>query len=183
MHVTNICQTRLHPIQLNTFEEKMNRKLSYIVIWTLVRLNTNIDLILSMKRLLSSKGTITQNSLKSCLTLPCWYSLDDSCCVLSDEYPFAIVSVIFQLFPHQFLMTKLATRSTKVDMNLLLQPTYQVNRNKRYVIEHLPLNDLIPIIGMCYRRKRPPKLTRQVRFSGSKYYWPLPKPSVLIGLK
>ena len=36
--------------------------------------------------------------LKTIETLSCWYSLESSQWVLSDEYPFAMVSVIFQLF-------------------------------------------------------------------------------------
>ena len=32
------------------------------------------------------------------MILSCWYSLESSCRVLSDEYPFARVSVIFQRF-------------------------------------------------------------------------------------
>ena len=41
-------------------------------------------------------------------------SIKSSCWVLSDEYPLARYSVIFQLFSHQFLLTKLATSSTRV---------------------------------------------------------------------
>ena len=56
----------------------------------------------------------TQRFLKTIRTLSCWYSLESSLLVLSDEYPFARVSVIFQLFPHQFVFTKFATSSTRV---------------------------------------------------------------------
>ena len=38
-----------------------------------------------------------QKIIKTILTLSMWYSLDSSHWVLSDEYPFAMVSVIFQL--------------------------------------------------------------------------------------
>ena len=40
----------------------------------------------------------TQRFLKTIQTLSCWYSLEISRRVLSDEYPFARVSVIFQDF-------------------------------------------------------------------------------------
>ena len=39
-----------------------------------------------------------QNLMKIILTLSYWYSLESSCWVLSDEYPFAMVLVIFQFF-------------------------------------------------------------------------------------
>ena len=51
---------------------------------------------------------------KTFQTLPCWYSLDSPREVLSDEYPYARVSVISQLFSHCFVVTKLTTSSTKV---------------------------------------------------------------------
>ena len=44
------------------------------------------------------QSTRTQIFLKTIQTLSCWYSLDSSRGVLSDEYPFARVSVIFQDF-------------------------------------------------------------------------------------
>ena len=45
------------------------------------------------------KGTITQILfLKTFEILSCWNSLESSCWILSDEYPFARASVIFQLF-------------------------------------------------------------------------------------
>ena len=44
------------------------------------------------------QSTRTQRFLKIFLTLSCWYSLDSSRQVLSDEYPFDRVSVIFQVF-------------------------------------------------------------------------------------
>ena len=42
--------------------------------------------------------TKKQKIMKIILTLSCWYSLERSRWVLSDEYPFARVSVIFQVF-------------------------------------------------------------------------------------
>ena len=45
-----------------------------------------------------AQSSMTQKSLKTILTLSCWYSLNSSRWVLSDEYPFARVSIIFQNF-------------------------------------------------------------------------------------
>ena len=42
--------------------------------------------------------TRTQRSLETLQTLSWWYSSKSSCSVLSDEYPFARVSIIFQDF-------------------------------------------------------------------------------------
>ena len=44
------------------------------------------------------QSTRMERFLKTIQTLSCWYSLDRSRRVLSDEYPFARVSVIFYLF-------------------------------------------------------------------------------------
>ena len=44
------------------------------------------------------QSTRTQIFLKTIQTLSCWYSLERSRGVLSDEYPFAKVSVIFRGF-------------------------------------------------------------------------------------
>ena len=44
------------------------------------------------------QSTRTQSVLKTIETLSCWYSLDSSRWVLSDEYPFPRVSIIFQFF-------------------------------------------------------------------------------------
>ena len=56
---------------------------------------------------------MTQNILKTIRTLSCWYSLESSRWVLSDEYPFARVSVI-SVFLHHFELVKLATSSISV---------------------------------------------------------------------
>ena len=47
------------------------------------------------------------------ITLSCWYLLESSHLVLSDEYPYARVSVIFQFFSHHFVLAKLATSSIR----------------------------------------------------------------------
>ena len=60
------------------------------------------------------QSTRMQHFLKNIQTLSCWYSLDSSRLVLSDEYPYARVSVIFQFFLHNFGLTKLATSSIRV---------------------------------------------------------------------
>ena len=44
------------------------------------------------------QSTRRHQSLKTIWTLSCWYSLDSSWWVLSDEYPYARVSIIFQVF-------------------------------------------------------------------------------------
>ena len=46
--------------------------------------------------------------------LSCWYSLDSSCGVHSDEYPYTRVSVIFSRSLHYFVLTKLASNSIRV---------------------------------------------------------------------
>ena len=44
------------------------------------------------------QSTRMQSFLKTILTLSCWYSLDSSQWVLSDEYPCVRVSIIFSFF-------------------------------------------------------------------------------------
>ena len=46
--------------------------------------------------------------------MSCWYLLDSSRRVLSDEYPCASVSVVFQVFLHHFVLANLATSSIGV---------------------------------------------------------------------
>ena len=46
--------------------------------------------------------------------MSCWYSLDSSHQVLSDEYPCARISIIFQIFLHYFVLAKLATSNIRV---------------------------------------------------------------------
>ena len=53
----------------------------------------------------NAKATFVQNTRM----LFCWYSLDSSRGVLSDEYPFARVSVILSGFLHHFILAKFAT--------------------------------------------------------------------------
>ena len=48
--------------------------------------------------------------------MSCWYSLDNPRWVLSFEYPFARVSVIFQFFLQHFVLAKLATSSIRVNI-------------------------------------------------------------------
>ena len=55
--------------------------------------------------------TRMQSFLKTIFILSCWYSLESSREVLSDEYPCARVSVIFPGFLHHFVFAKLATKS------------------------------------------------------------------------
>ena len=58
--------------------------------------------------------------LRTIQTLSCWYPLESSRQVLSDEYPFARFSVIFQLlFFHRFALAKLVTSSIQVNAFLL----------------------------------------------------------------
>ena len=60
------------------------------------------------------QSTRTQIFSKTIETLPCWHSLESSRRVLSYEYPFARVSVIFQVFFYHFVLAKLATSSIRV---------------------------------------------------------------------
>ena len=55
-------------------------------------------LTLLMLRLLSFKAQGCKDFWKNIWTLSYWYSLESSCWGLSNEYPFARVSVIFQVF-------------------------------------------------------------------------------------
>ena len=57
------------------------------------------------------QSTRMQCFLNTILTLSCWYSLDSSRWVLSDEYPFAR---FFVLFFHHFVLAKAATTSIRV---------------------------------------------------------------------
>ena len=56
------------------------------------------NLTLLMLRLLSSNAQKSKKKMKIILTLSSWYSLESSCWALSDEYPFAMVSIICKLF-------------------------------------------------------------------------------------
>ena len=64
-------------------------------------------LTLPMLRLLSSKAQGC-SLLKTIQTLSCWYSLDSSRWVLSDECPCARVSVIFQCFFASFCVGQIS---------------------------------------------------------------------------
>ena len=55
-------------------------------------------LTLLMLRLFFFKKHKNAESFVNLLNWPYWYSLESSCRVLSDEYPYTRVSVIFQLF-------------------------------------------------------------------------------------
>ena len=57
------------------------------------------------------QSTMMQRFLKTILTLSCWFSLESSRWVLSDEYPYAEVSLIFQFFCIILHILKLATSS------------------------------------------------------------------------
>ena len=72
--------------------------------------------------------TRTQIFSKTIETLSCWYSLEGSSRVLSYEYPFARVSVIFQcFFLHHFAFAKLATSSIRVKKTLCYDALNIVN--------------------------------------------------------
>ena len=64
------------------------------------------------------RSTRTGRFLKTIQTLSCWYSLDSSRWVLSvsNEYPCARVTNIFQGFSHRFILAKLATSSIRVNI-------------------------------------------------------------------
>ena len=59
-------------------------------------------------------GRKMRKLLKTIQTLSCWYSLESSRRVLSDEYPFVRVSVLFSVFWHNFVLTKSATSSIRI---------------------------------------------------------------------
>ena len=82
-------------------------------------------LTLSILRLLSSKAQELKISLQIIITLSSWYSLESPHRVLSDEYPFARVSVIFQLFSHYFVLIKLATSSIRVKVVMSARQFYR----------------------------------------------------------
>ena len=82
---------------------KMTETLSYGTHLTLLNAETTFV-----------EGTRTQKPLKIIETLSSWYLLESSHWVLSDEYPFARVSVFFQLFSHYFVLVKLASSSIRV---------------------------------------------------------------------
>ena len=64
----------------------------------------------------------TQRFLKTIQTLSCWYSLESSRGVLSDEHPFARVSIIVQGFLHYFVLAKLATTFIRVNRANMSMP-------------------------------------------------------------
>ena len=74
----------------------------------------SLYLTLSMLRVLSFMGEKCEKLLKTIQTLLCWYSLESSRRELSDEYPFARVSVIFQVFCIISYLAKSATSSIRV---------------------------------------------------------------------
>ena len=109
-----------------------------------------------------------QRFLKNIWTLSCWYSLESSCWVLSDEYPFARVSVIFQVSASFFVLAKLATSSVRVNtkvcypflwcletvLNCLTYKSLFVNNNQVCPV----LNDSsteLQIMFQCYNTKGP----------------------------
>ena len=61
------------------------------------------------------QSTRKQTFLWNIETLSCWYSLESSYWVLSDEYPCASDSVIFLDFVPHFVLAKLATSSIRVN--------------------------------------------------------------------
>ena len=68
-----------------------------------------------------------QKLLKTIQTLSCWYSLERSRRVLSDEYPFARFSVIFQVFSHDFVLAKSVTSSIRAKYQTPVQRVFLVS--------------------------------------------------------
>ena len=91
--------------------DKISRQLPAIVILVLNPFNAEASFV---------QSTRTQRSLKTLLTLSSWYSLNSSRQVISDEYPFARCSVIFQVF-----------------YNFLYRPNYSHQRRKGQVAPYL----------------------------------------------
>ena len=77
-----------------------------------------IHLTLPKLRLLSSKGQ-GANIFESHLNPVILYSLDCPCWALTDEYLFTRVSIIFQNFLHNFVLTRLASSNIRVRSCLL----------------------------------------------------------------
>ena len=73
-----------------------------------------------------------QSFWKILIILSCWYSLDSSPRVLSDEYPCARISIIFQCFLHHFVLAKLATSSIRVNPCMLLSPSWVCDLDQCY---------------------------------------------------
>ena len=81
-----------------------------------VKFPSSTYLTLPIIRVLSSKAQGCKIFLITIQTLLCWYSLESSHWVLSDEYPCARVSVILQVYFASFLcLAKLATSSIGVN--------------------------------------------------------------------
>ena len=59
------------------------------------------------------QNTRPQRFLKTIETLSCWYSLDSSRQVLSDEYPFTRVSIIFFMFFASFCNGQISDQQHK----------------------------------------------------------------------
>ena len=92
----------IRPILLLKFEEYIPGIIpigNSRVFWDVLLLSDrDRNLTLPMSESTFAQSTRTPKSLKTIQTLSCWYSLDSSHWVLSDEYSFARVSVIFQDF-------------------------------------------------------------------------------------
>ena len=79
-------------------------------------------LTLPMLRLLSFKAQ-GRKDFGNHLTLPCWYSLESSRWVLSDEYPCARVQSFFSVsFLHHFVLAKLASSSMSMRGAIFMWP-------------------------------------------------------------
>ena len=92
-------------IMIFTLQQKMERYPIFYLCWLLYSrfcfIWVNKDTITvnpSNAEATFIQSTRTQIFLKIIKTLSCWYSLESSWWVLSDEYPFARVSVISQVF-------------------------------------------------------------------------------------
>ena len=100
--------------------------------WAVLQIQLRLINMLSLKRFFLNpsnaettflQSTRMQDSWKNIETLSSWYSFESSRRVLSDEYPFARVSVISCFFCIFFVLAKLATSSIRVNPYIsLLQP-------------------------------------------------------------
>ena len=68
-----------------------------------------------------------QRFLKTIQTLSCWYSLESSRRALSDEYPFARVSVILLGFLHYFVLVELASSPVPLEIVVCIHDTLDNN--------------------------------------------------------
>ena len=97
--------------------------------------------------------------------MSCWYSLESSRWVLSDEYPFAMVSVIFSFFLYHFVLAKLATGSIRVNITRKIFHRIHWQHSFLSIISYLFQKDL----GILLRGNLLSRVSLNVEVF---FYWP-----------